>query len=158
MPEQKRKLILIAGIPGTGKTYMGNFLAKHHGFKHFDVEAGDLHRRLWCDPSNTIDYFLEGAGDVVVTWGLAPDPYQTEIVDKFKKRGLKLVWFDGNRDAALREYIKRGSPVEDFHAQMGRIEGFKENLDSLKPIRIDSFDKNGKFKPPEVILEEIERG
>jgi type IV secretory pathway ATPase VirB11/archaellum biosynthesis ATPase len=58
MPEQKRKLILITGIPGTGKTTFGNFLANKYGFVHFDIEQPILHERLWRFPASTIDDIL----------------------------------------------------------------------------------------------------
>jgi shikimate kinase len=34
--------LLLTGIPGTGKTRIGDELSARHGFKHFDVEAGQL--------------------------------------------------------------------------------------------------------------------
>jgi len=35
-------LILIAGVPGTSKTTIGDHLRDAHGYRHFDVEADVL--------------------------------------------------------------------------------------------------------------------
>lgn len=40
--EVVRKRILISGIPGTGKTTLGNFLGDTYGYQHIDMEK---HRR-----------------------------------------------------------------------------------------------------------------
>jgi hypothetical protein len=156
MPEQKRKLILIGGIPGSGKTWYGNFFAQHYGFVHFDGEDPVLFDRIKDHPSDALKDMLKEAGDVVLTWGFTPCG-QADRVRMFMKHGFKVVWFDGNREAALREYVKRGSPVHLFNLQMGRI-GDPKFADSFEPIRINPFAENGEFKPPKVILEEIEKG
>jgi hypothetical protein len=49
----------------------------------------------------------------VVTWGFVPDHQTSEsIVLQFRAAGFMLIWFDGNRPAALREFIKRGTALE----------------------------------------------
>jgi hypothetical protein len=87
----------------------------------------------------------------VVTWGFVPDRHQTGIVSQFRDQGFKLVWFDGNRPAALRVYIKRGSPEELFYLQMWRIENSKV-VQFLAPLIIKTIEENGEFKSPEVLL------
>jgi adenylate kinase family enzyme len=155
MGDQKRRLILIAGIPGTGKTTLGEF-ARHHGFVHLGLEDPCLFKHLLHDSSKFIDDMLDkNVGDVVVTWGFVPSDVGTGIVKEFIAKGFKLVWFDGNRDAAFRAYIDRATYL--FNLQVGRI-GDSTFIDPLKPVRVNSFDENGKFKPPAVILEEIEKG
>jgi hypothetical protein len=158
MPEQKRKLILITGIPGTGKTWYGNFFAQHYGFVHRNVEEEPgLLQRLCDDPPDEIGRILNTPGDVVVTWGFVPGPVGTDVVNKFRDKRFKLVWFDGDRPAALRAYIKRGSPEELFYLQMYRIENSKA-VQLLAPLVVKTIDENGEFKPPEAILEEIAKG
>jgi hypothetical protein len=55
MPNQKRKRILIAGIPGTGETTCGEFCHREYGYVHFDLEDQSLLKRLFPDPTNLID-------------------------------------------------------------------------------------------------------
>ena len=33
------RAVLISGIPATGKTCFGNWLARYHGFRHVDLES-----------------------------------------------------------------------------------------------------------------------
>jgi len=155
MPEQKRKLILIAGIPATGKTMYGEF-ARQHGFVHFDLEDPCLFKRLFPDSSKFIDDILEkNSGDIVVTWGFVPSDVGTGIVKQFIARGFKLVWFDGDRAAAFKAYMERAAYL--FNLQMRRIEDSRI-VEVLEPLIINTIDGNGKFKPQEVIRKEIENG
>jgi hypothetical protein len=92
-----------------------------------------------------------------VTWGFVPTHAQIEVVNQFGANGFRLVWFDGNRPAALREFIKRGTvPEELFYAQMWRIENSKV-IRQIKPRIVDTFDENGKFKGQAAVLVEIEK-
>jgi len=106
MTNHERKLILITGIPGTGKTYYEKRFAEKFGFKHFDLENIDVLQRLVTAPSKFVADLLKNEGDIVATWGFVPNDHQIGIVHQFIAKGFKLVWFDGNRPAALREFIK----------------------------------------------------
>jgi adenylate kinase family enzyme len=119
MPNRGRKLLLVTGIPGTGKTCYGKLLAQKFGFVHYDLEAKTNLDPLLADPAKFMDTILEKEGDVVATWGFLPNDEQIQIVNQFQARGFTLVWFDGNRPAALREFINRGDvPEENFYLQM----------------------------------------
>ena len=73
-----------------------------------------------------------------------------------KQIGFKLLWFDGNRPAALWEFLKRGDPPEIyFYIQMYKIEHSKI-IDRINPSVINTFDELGQFKTAEKLLEEIE--
>jgi hypothetical protein len=94
----------------------------------------------------------------VVTWGFVPDHGPSvQSVLEFKKSDFKLVWFDGNRPAALREFQKRATvPEESFYLQMYRIEASKV-IESNKPIIINPFDVHGYFKSTATLLEEMRK-
>ena len=55
MPDQKRKLILITGIPGTGKTCYGKRFAEKSGFIHHDLEDADTFDRFRANPMEFVD-------------------------------------------------------------------------------------------------------
>ena len=153
----QRDLLLITGIPGTGKTWYGNRFARDFGFLHCDLENQQMLNRLGADPARFIDELKCGDQSVVVTWGFVPDEIQSGIVLQFRDAGFKLIWFDGNRPTALREFQNRGTvPEERFYAQMYRIENSKI-LERIRPIIIDTFDQDGKFKPADQLLREIKR-
>ena len=141
--------LLITGIPGTGKTTIGNYLALAKGYKHLDNEAalkrGDL---------KTIqDFLAHPAEDKVVTWGFVPE-VDDAGVKQFLDMGYQMIWFDGNREAARREFLKRAdTPVEDLDNQMIRIE--KHDLEKFKPIRINTFSADGVFLDKEKVVELI---
>src|SRR5207302_8927975 len=121
MPQ--RDLLLITGIPGTGKTCYGNTFARDFGFVHVDLEDQQTLNRLASDPTQFISQLTGQQRSVVVTWGFVPDDVQTAIVLQFRDAGFKWIWFDGNRPAALREFRKRGTVSEELlYAEMSRLE------------------------------------
>ncbi len=77
---------------------------------------------------------------------------------QFKTVGFKLIWFDGNRPAALREFIKMGTHPGNalFYLQMYRMEASKI-IDNVKPLVVDPFDTRGIFKTTAVVLKEMRR-
>jgi hypothetical protein len=94
---------------------------------------------------------------VVVTWGFVPDEYQTALVLQFRSVSFKLIWFDGNRSAALGAFRKRATVSEEaFHAQMHRIEETKI-VERLQPTVIHPLNARGKFKSPKKLLKEMRK-
>ena len=148
-------LLLITGIPGTGKTWYGDKFASEFGFVHYDLEDQQTLIRFASNPSQFIRELLDQNGSVVVTWGFLPDQTQTALVLQFRSAGFKVVWFDGNRPAALRAFQERRTVSEAlFYLQMYRIESTKV-VERLKPTVINSFDADGQFKLAAQLLKEI---
>jgi hypothetical protein len=147
---------LITGIPGTGKTELGNNLVKDFGFAHYDLEKQQTLDRLAASPTQFIADIVSDNRDTVVTWGFMPnDQASVSIVARFKTSGFKLLWLDGNRPAALRAFIRRGTvPEIAFYAQMYRIESSKI-IDTIEPVVIDPFDTQGNFRATASLLEEM---
>ena len=147
--------LLITGIPGTGKTTFGDNLANGFGFTHYDLERQVAPGQSAINPAQLIADILRSGDSAVVTWGFLPEWSQVDIVLRFKAAGFKLVWFDGNRPAALRRFIERGTVEEVFfYAQMQRIE-LSGVISAIQPVIIDPFDGNGEFKPTAELLKEI---
>ncbi len=149
------KLILITGVPGTGKTSIGDYLKDKHGFKHINFEDGISLNQFISDTNA----FLNGdckISDVVTTWGFVPSSEQIQLVDLLKSKGFKLFWFDGNRLAAFREYLKAGRLEKLFYLQMYRI-CESDVISKINRIIINTFDKDGVFRKKGEIVEEIER-
>lgn len=146
--------LLITGIPGTGKTTVGDELAQKHDFKHLDFES-DAIREFLENPATFIEKLAESKRHIVITWGFMPEK-QTELVLQLKESGFKLIWFDGNREAARKAFNKRGTvPEKALYIQLGNIESFNV-VDRIQPIRYDTFDKKGRFKALPQIIEEIQ--
>jgi adenylate kinase family enzyme len=153
---QERDLLLITGIPGTGKTTYGDNFAKEFGFLHHDLEDNQTRNRFNESPVQFIGELLNEKKNVVVTWGFGPDCERSVfLVQQLRDAGFKWIWFDGNRPAALREFQKRATVSErDLHVQMRRIEQSRI-VERLKPTLINSFDDRGQFKPTKQLLAEI---
>lgn len=145
--------ILITGIPGTGKTAVGEYLRQHHGFSHLDFEDGATLATFSQDKDGFIANALKQK-KAVITWGFMPY-HQAKHVIKIKKMGFSLIWFDGNRIAAFREFMKRGTVSEAaFFHQMSNITS-SNVIDVIQPKIVNPFDKDGKFRALDQITKEV---
>jgi adenylate kinase family enzyme len=153
---QERDLLLITGIPGTGKTTYGDKFAKEFGFLHHDLEDQQTLNRFVANPAQFIGELLNEKKNVVVTWGFGPDDEPSvSLVLQLRSAGFKWIWFDGNRPAALREFQKRATVQEiALYVQMYRVEKSRI-VERLKPTVINPFDDRGQFKPTKELLAEI---
>jgi len=145
---------LITGIPGTGKTTVGKYFEEQWGYQHLNIE--DFERKgVVFSSRGQIDALLDGSKDAVVTWGFWPRSPEIETVQACKKDGFKLMWFDGDREAALKAFNRRGDvPELRFHKQIKRIE-ISRVVSRIDPIIFNSFDEKGNFKTYQQIANEI---
>ena len=153
------RLLLLTGIPATGKTRIGNRLSEGYGFNHLDFE----------DPTTLDTYLGQGeagfrravrelkkaGGDVVITWGFLPD-VQLVFVRALRSLGFTWVWFDGNRAAARREYLWVGRVEAALDRQMERIQAnIDPHMARLAPAVVNTFDDTGQFREPDEIVTEL---
>ncbi len=139
--------LLVTGIPATRKTTLGDHLRDVHGFYHLDAENAALIQAL-RDPAgcDRIVARLDALNKpIVITWGFMPGA-DDDAIRRLQGHGYKLIWFDGNREAARREFIKRGTvPEALLDIQMGRIS--KMDLAIFNPVIINPFDDQGNILP-----------
>lgn len=144
----------IAGIPGTGKTTVGNHLFDKYGFKHLDVEvvlqspnpAQKVNLAIMEAKNNNID--------LVITWGLQPGSDDNTIL-AIKNLGAKLIWFDGNREAARKVFLERNTVSgELLDIQMSKINSV-DIVNIFDPIIFNTFDKNGDFLDKDEIVKQL---
>ena len=110
------KLLLITGIPGTGKTTIGDYLQEKYGFTHLDMELINA----WQSLTSSILEAKRLNRDLVITWGFMPEEDNEKIL-KLKEIGVKMIWFDGNREAAREVFLARGTVSESaFNIQINR--------------------------------------
>lgn len=157
------KKLLIAGIPGMGKTKIGDHLQERYGFTHVDMENSDNISAIIKDHKTFIDNLLSHGRDIVLTWGFVPTDQQIGMVNYLGNKGFKKIWFDGDRGAARREFIKRDSQFGEMYLnaklealgfQMKRIEESKV-IDRIEPKIINTFDSAHNFKKSDEIITEI---
>lgn len=145
--------ILITGIPGTGKTTLGDYLRDQHSFEHINLEIKNEIELFSATPSSYMEKLLKKP-KVVVTWGFLPY-HQAKYVKLFKEKGFTLFWFDGDRVSAQREFVKRGTVDEQyFFLQMWNITS-SNVIDYIDPILVNPFDENGIFRKIKDLAEQI---
>ena len=155
--------IFIAGIPGTGKTSIGDYLRDTHSFIHVDMEGDNKLQELSVDPDRFLTELINSPQKVVITWGFAPNDWAIDKINKLKNNGFKLIWFDGNRKTALKKFIEREEKKGEkslkkaklaFSAQMNAIDS-SNVIVKIEPIIVNTFTKDADFKPCNMIVEEI---
>jgi adenylate kinase family enzyme len=150
------KFWLIVGIPGTGKTTIGDYLFSHHDFIHLDVEKALQKPHTLYIIMQTINEAKEENKDLVITWGFLPEK-QAGAINDIKSQGARLVWFGGSRESARKAFIDRGTvSVEALEQQMARIDSV-DIKKAFDPIYYDPFDKQGNFKSKSKIVSDLQK-
>jgi len=147
--------ILIVGIPGTGKTEIGNILGQEKQYLHIDLEEQQNLNSLSQHPNRFIKQLINNHRDTVVTWGFLPDNTCIDIVLAFRNQGFKVIWFDGDRLAARKAFNLRATVSEQlFDLQLERID-HSDVISRISPIVYNTFDNEGKFKEHSKIIEDL---
>jgi hypothetical protein len=145
------RLLLITGIPATGKSEVGKYLNEGQGFKHLDFEHPPTLQRYLGHGMATFKSRIEeiryGGRDTVVTWGFVAD-VQLLAVLQLRAGGFRWVWFDGDREVALRQYLALGRPRPLCDKQLALIERHLDPImESLAPEVVAPFDAEGRYRP-----------
>jgi hypothetical protein len=142
--------ILLSGIPGGGKTTLGDYLAFDHGYEHINMEENNFAPAEEMYASPTVESaFYVGLGDnVVMTWGF--NPYRgRDVVRTIVDAGFTPVWLDGDRGHFLSSFMRRergnGAMELAFYGQMLNIVATRIT-EELPWVMINPFDENGKFR------------
>jgi hypothetical protein len=152
-------ILLITGLPGTGKTRYTEWL-EHHGWGCVRSDAMDNLLDLAIAGVDTpllqrANAFPEG---FVVEWGF-PVTKLPEL-RKMIRRGYNAWYFDGDRDAALSGWRARwqGRPETDFHLQADSLEERRSEIAKLFVGKILETVRPGpEYLPEESIHQLIER-
>jgi hypothetical protein len=158
----KRSLILVSGIPATGKSSFARYLAREHGFAHYDLECYPCGwpqpelKPLWDSSRGDFLVKLQVLHPrVALDWGFPVGclPWVRELV----AAGTKLIWFTGSICRARAIFIERGGiDVCQFDAQVKAIQ------DADFPARlqcqsIDMLSEAGIWKKHSDVIEEVFR-
>ena len=158
------KIILLTGIPGMGKTKIGNYLKDKYGFYHIDLE--DSHQNSSIEfiqysqtnlnPDQLVKEIKDKGKNAVITWGFYPVVHDP-LVLRLQELGVTMYWLDGDRDLAKEAWRRRdnSSPDELFDLQISRIDNH-DIQGIFSPINIDTFDSSTKkHRDIEEIINEI---
>ena len=126
--------LFVAGVPATGKSWLGQWLAEAHGYLHIDAErdggsdfdqAGvhnEWDQLMSTGLANTFVKAIRSLSKpVIVNWGF-PTRY-LYVVSALQAEGVRIWWFHARRHLARQAFVARGGidPV-CFDQQMDNIE------------------------------------
>src|SRR5882672_2420856 len=117
-------IILLSGIPSTGKSTFGRHLAREHGFAHYDLEC---HPHGWAQPAlkdtwdrsrlEFVTQLRQRHKRVALDWGF-PVSCLSWVRD-LQSRGVHLIWFAGDIARARNVFVQReGLSLTAFDAQV----------------------------------------
>jgi hypothetical protein len=128
------KSFFLAGVPATGKTWVGRWLAENHGYVHIDAEKNigadfdkvgmheEWNKLIATGRASAFVASLRGKGKpVVINWGF-PTRF-LYVGAALQSAGIGAWWLHGCRAHARAAFLNRGSisPV-CFDRQMDDIE------------------------------------
>ena len=150
-------ILVLSGLPATGKSTFGAWLATHHGFRHVDADGGSLAQAksdAWSNlvtaPSEkTASDFLQVLGTtgqpVVWDWGFPPR--LLSCVHALKDVGATLWWFTGSESVARKRYIARNrGHVHAFDYQVIQIRQNWPEIEALfRPNFLTTLCDDGSY-------------
>ena len=160
-------IILISGVPASGKSYFCDWLERAESFLHFDVEKdGRLEERglkpLWdrCFSVGTAGPLVKAlrtlGSPLVLNWGFPPECLS--VVALLKREGVSIWWFDAVHADARRAFIKQGDvPLECFDQQINKIVCAWPRIKALfEPNIVTTLGQDDKRPSTEEVLRQIQ--
>lgn len=125
-----RPVILLAGIPGSGKSAFGQWLSSVKGHIHVDLEKDGLDkyrfRECWnrffqnTSSPDFVDVLLRHVNPIALDWGFPVECLH--VVAALQRHGVVLWWFTGDRLYTRKYFEARGTvPCVAFDNQYARI-------------------------------------
>jgi len=150
-------ITLISGIPGTGKTFIGDYLTEHHEFIHVDLESQAGNQFLTRLQQQDFDGFVaqvSSLGDrIAMTFGYPPE--WLPVIEQLAARGVVTAWLDSPLLFSRKHWQpKPGQDPLTYTVQIAKIIDAHKQLDAFYGERkICVSDSNGDdFLPIEDIV------
>jgi hypothetical protein len=176
------QILLISGIPASGKTSFGNWLRDNRGFLHVDLEAADCLKStglppFWSEKERIADldsgrlrdfvrHLKSLGGDAALSWG-----FNTDLIDFVRELttfGVTAWWFEADRLAARQRYVARGTVLRNGVYMRGTpdtnlfdryVASVSSNWSRIAPIFgervIRTLSSDGRFLDPVSICDRI---
>jgi hypothetical protein len=164
-----RHLALISGFPGCGKTTFMQWLASQESYLFVDMERGGIDRdglrEVWdafyngSDRATFVARLLARSSKIVLDWNFPPNVYCLEVVRALQDRGFEVWWFEGDRLAARKRFLERGTEsVDNFDRHAGEICSSWQLIEPIVASNvIRTIDADGNFLPHEAIFQRFTR-
>ena len=141
-----KPILLLSGIPGSGKSSFARWLAKNKDYLHLDFDRGDLEKHGLHGPfdkfaSSGSDQFivelLKAHPPVCLDWGFPPRCLW--IVRRLADAGVNVWWFDAEPEVAKKHFLSRGDVHETaFDEQIANIKASRGAIMELFGDRVIS--------------------
>ncbi len=140
-----QSLMVLWGLPGTGKSTFGRWLVGNKGFTNVDNDLVAVNQAPRTDLTNAWDQSWMGSPPlnptpfmtavarhghpVVLQCGLSAKPHNIDLVRQIQYLDGDTWWFDGDRALALAAWLKesqrlrRPNTTDDWHHAVRMIDG-----------------------------------
>jgi len=109
------RLLILWGVPGTGKSTFAKYLVKEHGYVHIDTDVGGAGEskaaKAWRavlngtgSPEEFVKLACYNPKPVVMEYGVFADERSIALLDRMRDAGAEPWWFDGERAAAFKAW------------------------------------------------------
>jgi len=159
-------LLLLSGVPASGKSYFGNWLEQERGFLHLDIEKDGRLQQInlqqsWstCFQTRECDDFVvrlkELGRPVVQNWGF-PTAY-LHVIESLRESGVDVWWFDADHSVARRSFLRRDDiSVQAFDKQVTDIARDWHHIRSVFGRNIlKTLQDDGTYLSPNEICDHI---
>jgi energy-coupling factor transporter ATP-binding protein EcfA2 len=137
----KRQFILLTGLPGSGKTKLGNHLSEKHGFYFINTDDNPTELEKLClgDIDNYVAQWLKIHDLMCVEWGFKPR-FSSRVL-RLKTQGASLFWLTCEKRIAHTNWLEdnknKGFDPRCWDIQVLEIE--KAKLPTLEFITIETY-------------------
>ena len=145
------------------------WLARQRNYLFVDMERGGIDRdglrQVWdaffggSDRATFVARLLAQSSKIVLDWNFPPSAGCLEVVRALQGRGFELWWFEGDRLAARKRFLERGTEsVDNFDRHAGEICTSWQSIEPMVGSKfIRTIDADGNFLPHEAIFQRFAR-
>ena len=127
MAVPKNCIILLAGVPASGKSTFGRHLSRAHDFAHYDLECyprGWPHPELKSFWDTSLAVFISQIKQyhprVALDWGFPV--HCLPVVRELQHQRVRLLWFQADVSQARKVFVERGGiALSNFDKQVADI-------------------------------------
>ncbi|MDQ3098278.1 MAG: hypothetical protein M3Q44_00845 [bacterium] len=159
--KQKHRIVLLCGVPASGKFTFAKYLQDKHGYTYIslgdDEWADKKLKSLWDDVfeekrqynkvETFVRYFYDTYENVVLDWSFPME--QLRVVELLKRQWCEVIWLSCSTAVARKRYIKQhgSDSIHLFDTQVKTIEENTPKLvKNLNPHVIDVLKKDNANK------------
>jgi len=168
--KKKHQIVLLCGIPSSGKTEFGKYLKDKHGYTYISIDGGTWPdnnlRGLWSkvfdekrqyqNVEKFVCYLYENYENVVLEWNFPMDKIET--VALLERQWCIALWFLCNTFVAKEKYIEKNGSNSGhlFDKRIKEIEDSVTTLNKrLKPTIINVLKGDKGFKTMEEVYSDF---